>query len=91
MAINGEAEHTTIELVDGYGNVLHKPCVVLTPQEADIFRAYQRIKKKYHVIEANYCRKCWDSTREDGMKGHVTDGEIALECRCRTIVYRGLA
>lgn len=90
MAINGNGEATVIELINASGEVINKPCRVLSPQQAEIFRAYQRIKKDLGILEANYCQKCWNSTREDGMKGHVTDGEIALECRCRTIVYRGL-
>lgn len=89
--VNGTATHgDVLQIVGPDGSVLNKPTAVLLPQEAEIFRAYQKIKDKYGFTEANYCRACWNSTREDGMKGHVTPGEIALECRCRSLVYRGL-
>lgn len=85
-----EHHNEIIEILSPDGSVVNKPTAILTPQEAEIFRAYQKIKAKYQFTEANFCQKCWNQTREDGMRGHVTAGEIALECRCRTLVYRGL-
>lgn len=72
------------------GSVTVTPTVRLSDDEARVFREYKKLKLKYGFREYNRCNTCFESDdRPDGMKGHVTDSEIVLECRCRVLLYRG--
>lgn len=71
------------------GSLLNKPTTILEKGEADVIRAYKKIKDKYGFGEENRCFACWTGDRDDGMRGHTTDSQILYECRCRMIFRQG--
>ncbi len=91
MNLEIRAKQDTPILTDERGNLLNKPVIPLSAEEARMLRAYKKFLDKNHMREMNFCNRCWDhKTIHDGMHGHVTDNEIVFDCRCRTLLYQGM-
>lgn len=87
--INLNAGVTTADILGPDGELATKPTTILTQEEADILRSYKKFLAARGLREALYCNACWSGDREDGCKAFVTDGQIAIECRCRLRFFQG--
>lgn len=88
-AIQTNSDVTTGTLVDKDGNVLNKPTVLLSKEEAELLRQYKKFLHKRGLREALYCTTCWQGNLEDGMNAFVTDGQILFTCRHRMLFFQG--
>jgi hypothetical protein len=61
----------------------------LSHEEAVLLRDYKKFLVRRGYKEAVYCRNCWDNRLSDGTKFVVTDGHIAIQCRCRFMFFQG--
>lgn len=80
---------TTGTIVAPDGTIATRPTQILSPDEAELLRAYKKFLHARGIREAWYCNTCWDGDRSDGMRAFVTDGQILAECRCRMLFYQG--
>lgn len=71
------------------GSVATKAAVRLTDEDATLLRAYKKFLQRYGLQEALFCVTCGHSSREDGCKSFVQDGQILIECRCSARLYLG--
>jgi hypothetical protein len=88
-AIQTNSDVTTGTLVDANGEVVNKPTVVLSKEEADLLRTYKKFLQKRGLREALYCNTCWGGNLSDGMDAFVTDGQILMKCRHRMLFFQG--
>lgn len=83
------ANQTTGTIVAPDGTIATRPTTVLSQGEAELLRKYKKFLAAHGIREAWYCQSCWDGERSDGMRVHVTEGQIVGECRCRMLFYQG--
>lgn len=76
-------------IVGPNGEVLSKPTQILTSEEAQVLRRYKKFLAARGMREALFCNECWSGNLGDGMRAHVTDGQIMFECRHRMLFYQG--
>lgn len=88
-AIQTNSDVTSGTIVDADGNVLNKPTVILSKEEAELLRSYKKFLQKRGLREALFCNTCWQGDLSDGLKAFVTDGQILFECRHRMLFYQG--
>lgn len=88
-AIQTNTDTTTGTLVDANGEVIGKPTVILSKEEAELLRNYKKFLQKRGLREALYCNTCWQGDLADGMNAFVTDGQILFNCRHRMLFYQG--
>ncbi len=60
----------------------------LTADEAEILYAYQAVLKRYDLVEALACTRCFAAGRPHGMRAFVGPRRIRFECRCGVLEYR---
>jgi hypothetical protein len=65
------------------------PTTVLSHEDAAMLRQYKKFMDRHGFREANYCNACWSKEQHDGMRVHVTDGQIMFKCRCRMLFFQG--
>lgn len=88
-SIQTNSDVTTGTIVDKDGNVLNKPTVILSKEEAELLRNYKKFLQKRGLREAIYCNTCWQGDLADGIDAFVTDGQILFKCRHRMLFYQG--
>lgn len=88
-SIQTNTDTTTGTIVDKDGNVLNKPTVILSKEEAELLRNYKKFLQKRGLREMTFCNTCWSGDREDGMDVFVTDAQILFKCRHRLLFYQG--
>ena len=76
-------------IVSPDGEVLNKPTVLLSKDEAELLRNYKKFLQRRGLREAIYCNHCWQGDLSDGMDAFVTDGQILFKCRHRLLFYQG--
>lgn len=89
MLVRDNADVTVGTLVDANGEVVSKPTVLLTHDEAKLLREYKKFLAKRGLREATYCNTCWQGNLEDGMDVFVRDDQILFKCRHRLLFYQG--
>ena len=89
-AIKTNTGVTAGAILDAHGEVVGKPTQVLTSDEARLLREYKKFLLTHGMREALYCNDCFAGNLDhDGMRAHVTDGQIMFECRHRMLFYQG--
>ena len=89
MLLRPNSETTVGTLVDANGEVINKPTVLLTKEEAELLRKYKKFLQARGLREALYCSTCWDGDLSDGMDAHVTEGQILFKCSHRMLYFHG--
>jgi hypothetical protein len=82
-------ETTIGTLVDANGEVVNKPTVILSKEEAELLRKYKKFLAARGLREALFCNTCWTGDLSDGMDAFVTDGQILFKCAHRMLFYQG--
>lgn len=77
-------------IVDANGEVVNKPTVLLSKEEAELLRKYKKFLQARGLKEAIFCTTCWDGDLSDGMDAHVTEGQILFKCAHRMLFYQGM-
>lgn len=78
------------------GEALIAPVRVVIPEvplaiaDAYMLRSYQKFLVAHGLQEAMWCLTCEDEGEPSGMRAYVRVDEIALLCRHRNLVHRGL-
>ena len=83
-------ETTTGTILSPTGELLTRPTVVFTAEEAKLLRLYKKFLDAHHLKEALYCQDCWNLDLHDGCKAFVKDSQILIECRCKLRFYQGM-
>jgi hypothetical protein len=76
-------------IVNAQGEVVSKPTVLLSQEEAELLRKYKKFLHKRGLREALYCNTCFNGSLSDGMDAFVTDGQIMFKCHHRMLYYHG--
>lgn len=83
-------DYTTGTLIDAQGNLLHRPTLILTLDEARLLRSYKKFLLNHRLQEAPVrCRDCFEGNRTDFHHFFVTDTQIQYSCGCRMLFYSG--
>ena len=89
MLTKGNGHLTSGTILEADGSVANKPTQLLTTDEARLLREYKKFLMTHGLREAVYCNECFSGNLSDGMRAHVTDGQILFECRHRMLFYSG--
>lgn len=76
-------------IVGPNGELLNKPTQILTAEDAALLRRYKKFLASHGMREAVFCNSCFEGNLSDGMRAHVTDGQIVFECRHRMLYFGG--
>jgi hypothetical protein len=89
MLIKDNANVTVGAIVSPDGEVVSKPTVLLSADDAALLRQYKKFLMKHGIREAVFCNQCFSGNLSDGMRAHTTDGQIMWECRHRMLFHQG--
>jgi hypothetical protein len=89
VLIRGNTNVTEGTILDANGSIVNKPTKLLSADDAKLLRAYKKFLMVHGLREAVYCNECFSGNLSDGMRAHVTDGQILFECRHRMLFHQG--
>ena len=84
-----ENDKTYATVLDHNGEPTNVPTIVLSSEEAALLRLYKKFLLRHGFREALYCNKCFEGSRADGTRAHVTDSQVMVKCRCRMLFHQG--
>jgi hypothetical protein len=85
----GVMDMTEGVIFDANGEPTSRPTRLLTSEEAALLRLYKKFLHTHGLREATFCNTCFSGNLSDGMRVHVTDHQIVMECRHRLLFYQG--
>lgn len=89
MIVKDNANVTEGTILQADGSIANKPTRILSSEDAKVLRAYKKFLEAHGLREALYCNECFSGNLSDGMRAHVTDGQILFECRHRMLFFQG--